>query len=166
MSNEGNPIKEEARKDNGCDGDCWPWLKGDSTNPEGRQCKRCPFAHRIAGYNISLNDLIVKAKDDDNLLLEWFGCLRFCVDAINSGKMKISSRLKDGRKEVFCDLFERVKSRTVMIQKTFKMVISQRNKGLPKDRWCVKILARLRKARGILLSLYLFRVEVTDSNSE
>ena len=135
MSNEGNCIIKEVRKENNCDGECWPWRYGDSTNPEGRQCNICPFAHRISSYNMTLEELILKSKDDESLLVEWFGVLRFTVDMINTGKIKIGCRLKDGKKDVFCELFERVKHRTVTIQKSFKMVISQRNKGIPKEFW-------------------------------
>ena len=52
---------------------------------------------------------------------------------------------------MFCDLFERVKRRTVEIQKTFKMVISQRNKGLPKDQRCVKNPGKIPEGEGHLV---------------
>ena len=58
---------------------------------------------------------------------------------------------EDESKEVFCDLFEHVKSRTVMIQKTFKMVNSQRNKGLPKDQWCVTNPGKTPEGEGHLV---------------
>lgn len=98
-SNEPNPLVDSVRASNEADCPCWPWLYGDHKLPEGRQCKLCPFAHRIAGYPGTLDDTLNAQKGSLEKTAEWFGVLRFVIDNINAGKMKLVMRVKGAKKK-------------------------------------------------------------------
>ena len=55
-SHEPNPIKDRTIP--GFDWPTWPWASGTSIDPVGKRCSLCPWAHKIAGYNESLKDLV------------------------------------------------------------------------------------------------------------
>ena len=90
-SNEASPILEQFRS-NGLVGATWQRLYGDGVLPEGRQCKICPFAHRLGGYKIPLEQLLIKMKGDTDATVEWYGVLKATTEMVNTGKMKLDSR--------------------------------------------------------------------------
>ena len=92
-SNEASPILEQFRS-NGLEGATWPRLYGDGVLPEGRQCKICPFAHRLGGYKVPLDQLLAQMKDNTDSTVEWYGVLKATIEMINTGKVKLDSRFR------------------------------------------------------------------------
>ena len=92
-SNEASPILEQFRI-NGLEGPTWPWLYGDGVLPEGRQCKICPFVHRLGGYKVPLDQLLTQMKDNTDATVEWYGVLKATIDMVNTGKVRLDSRFR------------------------------------------------------------------------
>ena len=92
-SNEASPILEQFRS-NGLGGATWPWLYGDGVLPEGRQCKICPFAHRLGGYKVPLDQLLIQMKDNTDATVEWYGVLKATIEMVDAGKVKLDSRFR------------------------------------------------------------------------
>ena len=135
-SNEPNPLIQRVRVENGCDIPCWPWLHGDIPLPDGAQCRICPFAHRVAGYKVTLDQTLSECRNSLELTAEWYGVVKFTIDQLNAGKMKLNMRLRGAAKrDEMINVFNNVRQRCVTVQRSFKMVVSARKRGVPVEDW-------------------------------
>ena len=134
-SSEPNPIHEGLQSVNNVVGPCWPWLRGDYHLPEGRVCKLCPFAHRLAGYTMTLDDLIAETKSSVDKTAEWHGVLKATVELLNTNRVVLCMRLRGSKKDEMYNVFNKIKKRVVTIQRSFSLVVTQRNRGVPVTDW-------------------------------
>ena len=132
---EPNPLLEEVRTDPKLQGEGWPWQYGDCTLPEGRECAICPFAHRVGGYAESFDKLMERCKKNTDACIEWYGVVKFSVEMLNRQKIKYKCTLRGPARDSMTMLFDQVRKRSVQLQRSFKLKVTQRNTGLPVDIW-------------------------------